>query len=92
MNENAKKVAIVVVVILAVLAAIFEGVNTMGGEKEIKKEIGHGTPGHGMKDAENADAKGPAPDASAQQGATDPLAGPSGSGTAPAGGPSGKDR
>jgi hypothetical protein len=76
MNETAKKVVVVVVLVLAVGVAIFEGKNFVTGPPTVTKDIGHAAPGHGMKanekDEEAAAKNGPP----TGQANVDPLAGP----------------
>lgn len=74
MNETVKKVLLVVIVVGALGVAIWQGKGFVTGPSENKKEIGHGTPGHGMKAQENADASSPGQQGGAPKG--DPLAGP----------------
>ncbi len=69
MNDTTKKIGLIVIVILAVAAAIFMGKEAMMGPTEIKKEIGHGTPGHGMKAAEKAEEAAAAANAAGNAGA-----------------------
>jgi hypothetical protein len=88
MNENVKKGLLGALIALALIVAVFEGINFV---KEPKLEpaytIGGGRPGHGMKAAEKAEAEKGGQGA----GATDPLAGPSPTVTGPAG-KAGSDR
>ena len=72
MNENVKKVSIVVIAVIALVVAVWQGYRFAAGPAEIKHEVGHGTPGHGMKAAENAEGAG------TPKGGGDPLAGPGG--------------
>jgi hypothetical protein len=78
MNETGKKVLIIVIAIIALGVAIWQGMGVVVGPSEVKKEIGHGTPGHGMKAQEKADeAAGSAgQNNAATQTKGDPLAGP----------------
>ena len=75
MNETTKKVLLIVLVVVALAAAIWQGKNAVMGEPEVKHEIGHGTPGHGMKAAENAEEQ-KAAQGSSTGAKGDPLAGP----------------
>ena len=92
MNDTAKKVFLVVVILAAVAFAIFEGLNAATADQPVKgKEYGHGTPGKGMKAAEREEEQKAG--AQAGKGTADPLAGPDAS--QGAGGnaePAGKDR
>ena len=78
MNENVKKVSIATVAAIALILAVWQGYHAMAGPAEVKHEIGHGTPGHGMKAAENEEAAAAAKGAAAKKdgAAGDPLAGP----------------
>ena len=73
MNETVKKGSLIAVIVVAVVVAIFFGKSAIAGPAlEKSKEMGHGTPGHGMKAQEKADEAGsPSPNA----GKGDPLAG-----------------
>ncbi len=92
MNDTTKKVILIVVVVACAAIAIFEGF-TMTKEPPIEKayEMGHGTPGKGMKAAELAEEKKASENAGAAS-SGDPLAGPTGSAAGGTPGVSGKDR
>jgi hypothetical protein len=77
MNETAKKVMLVVIVVVALGVAVWQGMGFVGGPSEIKKEIGHGTQGHGMKAQEKADEASAAQQTTGKSDQGDPLAGPS---------------
>jgi len=55
MNETTKKVGLIIVVIVAVSLAIYEGRESLLGPTMVYKEIGHGVKGHGMKAQERAE-------------------------------------
>jgi hypothetical protein len=77
MNETGKKVLVIAVVVIAIGVAIWQGMSFVG-PSEVKKEIGHGTPGHGMKAQEKEDGAAGAAGQNGAAGQTkgDPLAGP----------------
>lgn len=77
MNDTVKRVLIVVIAVIALGVAIWQGMGFVVGPPEVKKEIGHGTPGHGMKAQEKADeAAAAGQTGGAAQTKGDPLAGP----------------
>jgi hypothetical protein len=55
MNDNIKKVGLILVIALAFALIVSEGMDFATGPKLIYKEVGHGIPGHGMKAEEKAD-------------------------------------
>ena len=56
MNETTKKAILTVIIIIAVIVAAIEGKSALSDPELIRgAEMGHGTPGHGMKAAERAE-------------------------------------
>ena len=92
MNDTVKKVILVVIILVAVAFAIYQGLNAATADQPVQgKEYGHGTPGKGMKAAEKEEEQ----KAAAQAGGNtaDALAGPDASqGAGGNASPSGKDR
>jgi len=81
MNENFKKAALSVAVLALVGFATYQGFTYLRDPVEIKHEIGHGIPGHGMKAAEKAEGAAAMKRVSGENSKTeesDPLAGPKG--------------